>query len=56
MPTNKDLIRMHLEQFIIEFPDQSWDSLLAYCIGYYGTIDMDILEVVTRLQAERKIR
>ena len=54
-PTNKDLIRMHLEEFIKEYPGQSWGSLLAYCIGYYKTIDYDILFVVRDLHKEGKI-
>lgn len=50
--TNKDLIRMHLEEFVRKFPDQSWASLLAYCVGYYGNIDTDIIWVVWEMQQE----
>lgn len=56
MPTNKELIRMHLEEMIRDYPDQTWYSLLGYCIGYYEKIDMDILWVVRCLQAEGKIK
>lgn len=56
MPDNKEIIRMHLEHFIQREKDQSWYSLLGYCIGYYGTIDMDILSVVHDLQWDGKIR
>lgn len=56
MPSNKDLIRMHLVDFLWENPGQSWDSLLAYCIGYYTIIDLDILAVVRDLQNEGRIK
>lgn len=55
--TNKDVIRMHLEEFVRKFPDQTWASLMAYCIGYYEKkIDMDILEVVWEMQMEGKVK
>lgn len=52
MPNNQEIIRMHLEEFIRENPGQSWRTLLAYCIGYYTIIDLDILAVVGELQVE----
>ena len=53
--TNKDLILMHLEEFVREFPDQTWASVLAYCTGYYEKIDMDIIEAVRELQRREVI-
>lgn len=53
--TNQDLIRMHLDEFIRNFPDQSWGSLLAYSLGYYGKIDMDIIWVVWEMHQEGKV-
>ena len=55
MPTNRDLIRMHLEEFIRENPVQTWATLLGYCIGYYGAIDMDHIMVVNALQREGRV-
>ena len=56
MLTNKDIIRMHLDSFIHDYPDQTWASLLGYCLGYYGNIDMDMLSVVLELQLEGKVK
>jgi hypothetical protein len=55
MLTNRDLIKMHLEQLIRDFPGQSWDTILGYCVGYYDKIDMEIILVVRELQREGKI-
>lgn len=59
-PTNKDLIRMHLEEFIREgngpVPVDTWASLLYYCLGYYGEITTDHIDVVEKLQREGKVR
>ena len=54
--TNRDIIRMHLEEFMREYPDQTIFTLLGYCVGYYGSVDMDILFVVDTLHKEGKIR
>ena len=54
--TNQDLIYMHLDEFIREHPDQTWCTLLGYCLGYYNIIDLDILFVVQTLQQEGKIK
>lgn len=49
MPTNKEMIRQHLEAFLDETQQRgnlSMWGLMGYCIGYYGSIDSDILDVV----------
>lgn len=56
MPTNRDIIRMHLEDIIDTYPNQTWYSLMGYCIGYYDKIDMDIIWVIHCLQLEGKIQ
>ena len=50
MPTNRDVIRMHLVEFILDYPNQSWYTLLSYCLGYYEVITEDILWAVHDLQ------
>lgn len=57
MMSNRDLIRMHLEDFLQEqrVLEENWYTLLGYCLGYYGFIDTDILAVVRELQREGKI-
>ena len=53
---NQDLILMHLEEHLRENPDETWYTLLAYCDGYYGKIDLDIIWAVRCLQLEGKIK
>ena len=55
MPTNKDLIRMHLDQFVQENPGQTWNSLMTYCIGYYEEITLDIVQVIRDMEREGKL-
>ena len=50
--TNRDVIRMHLEIFVQNHPDQSWATLMAYCTGYYEKIDLDIISVIWDMQTE----
>lgn len=56
---NQDMIIMHLEHHIQETCPEgykpAWDELLAYCLGYYNYIDLDILFAVKRLQMEGKV-
>lgn len=49
MPTNIDLIEMHLEEFIKEHPDQTWYTITGYIIGYYGEINLDHVQAVYNL-------
>lgn len=60
MPTNKDLIRMHLEEFLREdggIPNwRDWSAVLAYCLGYYGGITAEHIIVVRALQREGLIQ
>lgn len=54
--TNRDMIRMHLEEYLDETGERgvaNWYTLLHYCVGYYGDIDADILAVVRQLEKER---
>lgn len=49
MVTNKDLIRMHLEEWLIVTEQDgaaTWRDGLAFCLGYYGFIDTDIIDVI----------
>lgn len=59
MPTNKDLIRMHLESYLHEHWNDgwtpSWATVLSYCNGYYGEITLDMVSVVRQLQLLGKI-
>lgn len=53
--TNKEIIRMHLEEFLYETDQRgnlSMWGLMGYCIGYYGSIDADILDVVHDMVCE----
>lgn len=52
---NQRLIIMHLEEYLKDHPDETWYTLLSYCIGYYNVIDLDILWAVRTLQLEGKI-
>ena len=53
---NRKMILMHLEEFLKEHPNETWYTLLGYCLGYYNYIDLDILWVVQILQYEGKIK
>lgn len=53
MPTNKDMIVMHLMDYLKEtgqYRALRWDGVLAYCLGYYGEITEDHLEAVRMLE------
>ena len=60
MPTNKDTIRMHLEQYLRDIlpntykPD--WFDVLAFCDGYYGEITLDMVLVVREFQRDGRVR
>lgn len=60
-PTNKDLIRMHLEQYIYETAGNDhyipmWNEVLAYCSGYYDGVTLEMIQVVRELQTEGKVK
>lgn len=56
---NQDLIIMHLDKYLRDNCPEGyipeWDEVLAYCLGYYNFIDLDILFAVKRLQLEGRI-
>lgn len=62
MSNNAQLIEMHLLQYLEENRKsehpllENWDSLLAYCLGYYGEITMDHILVVRELQRQGMIK
>ena len=52
MPTNIDLIRMHLETMLDETGQAdciTWHHLVAYCIGYYETITLDHITAIREI-------
>lgn len=55
MNGNQRMIRMHLERHLID-TDQKGNSsvwnLMGYCIGYYGAIDRDVMNVIMKLHKE----
>jgi len=55
MKTNKDTIREHLEYHLLSTHQEGnvslW-NLMGYCIGYYGSIDMDVMEAIMELYKE----
>ena len=60
MPSNRDMIQMHLEHYVYDcklswhyIPD--WADLLSYCSGYYGEVTLDMIQIVRKLQREGKI-
>lgn len=57
--TNRDLIRMHLEDYLHEIKPFSWTpawfDVLAFCEGYYGNITLDMVMVVREFQREGKV-
>lgn len=58
---NQALIRMHLEEYLRETIEREkyvpeWYEVLAFCLGYYNLIDLDILAVVRELHREGLIR
>ena len=64
MPTDRELIRLHLDMYLMEIEAEhgayvrsleNWHTILAYCLGYYGEISMDILSVVYEMQREGTI-
>jgi hypothetical protein len=50
---------MHLDKYLHDSCPEGyipeWDEVLAYCLGYYNFIDLDILFAVKRLQLEGRI-
>ena len=61
MSTNRDLIRLHLEQYIYEMNHEghcfpNWFEALSYCAGYYGEVTVEMIMVVRELQREGKIK
>lgn len=57
--TDRELIRMHLEEYLREIlPGKtvpSWNEVLAFCVGYYGHVNLDMISVVRELQWEGKV-
>lgn len=46
-PSNKDLIRMHLEEMLRETKQEpNWFYLISFCLGYYGEITQDHIRAV----------
>ena len=50
--TNREIVKIHLYEFIREYGDNTWYGVLSYCSGYYDKIDMDIIMAVRELQVE----
>ena len=55
MTTNQDNIRFALEE-LIPLGTDNWVDMLAFCIGYYGEVTLDMIMVVRDLQREGKIK
>lgn len=59
MKTNKDLIRMHLEEWLTVTNQTglaTWHDALAFCYGYYSFVDMDIIDAVADMVIEGKLK
>lgn len=59
MPTNKDLIRMHLEEWLTETKQEGFATCrdaIAFCLGYYGYVDMDIIDVISDMAIAGKLK
>ena len=55
MPSNAELIEMHLYHFLLETEQLgtvSWFEVLGYCLGYYETITMDHLLAIRELEKQ----
>lgn len=53
MPSNAELIEMHLYHFLLEteqLGNATWFTVLGYCLGYYETITMDHLVAIRELE------
>lgn len=48
--SNIEIIEMHLEEFARQYPGQTWSSLMAYVIGYYGAATLDHILAIQSLE------
>lgn len=53
MPSNAEVIQMHLEEMLRETGQRgkvTWSAVMGYCIGYYGTITLDHVTAIMELE------
>ena len=53
MPENKDMIHLHLMEYLYEthqWGTLRWDGVLGFCLGYYGKITDDHIWAVKELE------
>lgn len=51
--SNKSIILCHLYEYIREtdsYGKIDWSDVMAFCVGYYGTITIDIIQAVMELE------
>ena len=54
MPSNAELIEMHLNQMLQEteqYGTLDWGNVMAFCIGYYETITLDHIIAIRNLES-----
>ena len=54
--TNREIVKIHLYEFIREYGETTWFGCLSFCAGYYDKIDTDIIMAVKELQDEGVIK
>lgn len=58
MPSNAEVIQMHLEEMLRETNQLRtirWPVVMAYCTGYYGEITLDHITAIMELERTGQI-